>query len=63
VQRTVREILTELATNLTENGENQDNCSINTKARETHDDLEKDGKTNCTLRIKEKALRLTLQSA
>jgi hypothetical protein len=53
---------TEVATTLTENGQKQENCGINIKARETQDDLEKDGRTDRTLRVKEQALRLTLQS-
>jgi hypothetical protein len=53
VLSTVREIPTELATTYTENGQNQDNCSISIKARETQDDLEQDGRTNFTLRVKE----------
>jgi hypothetical protein len=48
---------------LTENGQKQDNLSINIKAGETQDDLGKDGRTNCTLRIKEEELRLYLQSS
>jgi len=47
---------------LTENGHKQDNCSINMKAGETKDDLGKDGRTNCTLRVKEEPPRLNIQS-
>jgi hypothetical protein len=38
-------------------------CSLNINARETKDDLVKDGRTNFTLRVKEQALPLTLQSS